>query len=77
MTIFQKWSNYSNLLELYDQHSVYIQFIFSLFQKWSNYSNLLEWYERYSVYFRSGQIILTYWNYMTDIQFISKTVKLF
>ena len=50
---------------------------FSLFQKWSNYSNLLEWSDRDSVYFRSDQIILTYWNYLTKIQFISEVVKLF
>ena len=50
---------------------------FSLFQKQSNFSNILEFSYRDSVYFRSSQIFPTYWNYHTEIQFISEAVKFF
>ena len=93
-SLFQKWSNYYNLLELSDwdlniptywNYLTEIQLIsevvklfqligitwsrFNLFQKWSNYSNLLELPDRDSIYFKSGQIIPTYWNYLTEFEF--------
>ena len=93
-SLFQKWSNYYNLLELSDwdliiptywNYLTKIWFIskmvklcqligiiwprFSLFQKWSNCSNLLELFDRDSVYFKNGQIMPTYWNYLTEFEF--------
>ena len=49
---------------------------FSLSKKRSNYSNLLELSDRDSVYLRIGQIIPTYWNYQTEIQFVSEATKM-
>ena len=71
--LFQKWSNYSNSLELSDWYSVY----FKSGQVIPTYWNYLIEIQFISVYFRSGQIIPTYWNYLTEIQFISEVVKLF